>query len=210
MYSFVRKKNYPKPQVVYEGVADDKRTARVSLGEWRHTYIRLFLHWETLKVSTRQDWQLFSNSNKNKNNSVTQWPQCLILKSQWMLYVLTFKNIDKIIPTSPQWKGLVLPVVQLYTMMFLGLQRQRGKQRNIREVKSILSLMYYQSRKTWCCWVPILYDIYKKHPKGLFLKCLGFNYKYYYYHKRMLRDYYYSCSSVPWLTYKKHLLFILF
>lgn len=23
--------------------------------------------------------------------------------------------------TSPQWKGLVLPVVQLYTMMFLGL-----------------------------------------------------------------------------------------
>lgn len=118
-----------------------------------------------------------------------------------MLYVLTFKNIDKIIPTSPQWKGLVLPVVQLYTMMFLGLKRKRWKQKNIREAKSILSLMYHQSRKTWWHWLPLLYYT-KSTSKRLFLKCLGFSYKYYYYHKRMLRDY------MPWLTHKKDLLWI--
>lgn len=31
------------------------------------------------------------------------------------------------IPTSPQWKGLVPPVVQLYTMTFLGLEGKRQK-----------------------------------------------------------------------------------
>lgn len=31
------------------------------------------------------------------------------------------------IPTSLQWKGLVAPVVQLYTMTFLGLGEKRRK-----------------------------------------------------------------------------------
>lgn len=32
------------------------------------------------------------------------------------------------IPTSLQWKGLVPPVVQLYTMIFLGLEGKKTKE----------------------------------------------------------------------------------
>lgn len=35
--------------------------------------------------------------------------------------IKAYEKKKHVIPTSPQWKGLVPPVVQLYTMTFLGL-----------------------------------------------------------------------------------------
>lgn len=42
--------------------------------------------------------------------------------------------------------------------------------------------------------------------KGLFFKCLGFNYKCYYYHLKGCSQVNYDCSSVPWLTQMEHFL----
>lgn len=82
-------------------------------------------------------------------------------------FILILKSTGKIIPTSPQWKGLVLPVVQLYTMMFLGLQRQRWKQWNIKR-GHFSNLNIYLSRKTWDWRVPFLHWVFFKIiPKGL-------------------------------------------
>lgn len=71
-----------------------------------------------------------------KHNALQNWVMAVILISTIacafstdLIFLLKLIKKKKYgIPTSLQWKGLVPPVVQLYTMIFLGLEGKEAKE----------------------------------------------------------------------------------